>query len=354
MRGKSLLLVSVLSLLFFTCSSAYAAEAVKLTFANFFPATHMNSTIMAKYCEELNKKLAGKVEFTHYPGGQVLTAPKMAAGVQTGIADVGLAHVNYTRGRFPVMEVMGLPLGFPSGWIGNHVANEFYEKFKPKEWDTYHPLMFSTSTPTVMQTLNKPVKTPDDIKGLKIRGTGRVADIVKALGATPMPIEMADIYESLRRGVIDGNLGPMEQLKGWKTGEVIKYVAATWKIGSTDAFYVIMNKQKWNALPPDAQKIITDFTKEYVEQWARAWNDIDIEARDWFVKQGGRIATLSDAENAKWIKAAEPVIAQFKKDLVSKGHKPAEVDSWIGFVKERIEYWKGQEKARKIPTAYQY
>ena len=54
------------------------------------------------------------------------------------------------------------------------------------------------------------------------------------------------------------------------------------------------------------------------------------------------------------MKAAQPVVADFKKDMVSKGYKAAEVDSWLGFIKERIEYWKGQEKAKKVPTVYQY
>ena len=46
------------------------------------------------------------------------------------------------------------------------------------------------------------------------------------------------------------------------------------------------------------------------------------------------------------------MIADFKKDMVSKGFKPAEVDGWLAFIKERIEYWKGQEKAKKIPTPF--
>ena len=48
------------------------------------------------------------------------------------------------------------------------------------------------------------------------------------------------------------------------------------------------------------------------------------------------------------------MIGEYKKDLVSKGYKAAEVDTWIAFIKERIDYWKAQEKAQKIPTAYQY
>ena len=66
-----------------------------------FPPTHMNSIMLGKYCEELNKKLAGKVEITQYTGGTLLTAPKMAAGVATGIADIGFSHCSYSQGTLP-------------------------------------------------------------------------------------------------------------------------------------------------------------------------------------------------------------------------------------------------------------
>ena len=75
----------------------------------------------------------------------------------------------------------------------------------------------------------------------------------------PMPIEMVDLYEALRRGVVDGNYGPLEQLKGFKIGEVEKYVTASWKVGSVFSFYLVMNKNKWNSLPPDVQKTITEY-----------------------------------------------------------------------------------------------
>lgn len=352
MIKKYSVLIFVVSFVLF---SSYAhADVIKLKFANYFPPTHMNSVMMGKYCEELNKKLAGKVEVTQYTGGTLLTAPKMAAGVASNVADIGLSHLSYSRGRFPVMEVMELPIGFPSSWIASHVGMDFYEKFKPKEWDAFHPLMFSTSPPNVIQTLKKPVKTLEELKGLKIRGTGRIGDIVKALGAVPMPIETVDLYEALRRGVIDGTYTPLETLKGFKLGEVEKYSSATWKVGSVFQFYVVMNKRKWDSLPPDVKKVFTEFSKEFLERWAVEWNKIDIEGRDFFTKLGGQVLPVSDAEQDKMVKAVQPVIADYKKDLVSKGHKAAEVDGWVNFVKERIEYWKGREKAQKVPTAYQY
>jgi TRAP-type C4-dicarboxylate transport system substrate-binding protein len=354
MGRKVALLVFVVSFLFLMVSSPYAAEVTKLKFANYFPPTHMNSVMMGKYCEELNKKLAGKVELTQYTGSTLLSAPKMAAGVAAGIADIGLSNLSYTRGRFAVMEIMELPHGFPSAWIAGHVANDFYSKYQPKDFEGYQVLMLSTSPINVIQTLNKPVNTLDDVKGLKLRGTGRLGDIVKALGATPIPIETPDLYDSLKRGVIEGALLPLETMKGFKTGELIKYVTASWRVGSAYCFYVLMNKQKWSSLPPDVQKIMSDFSREFIERWTVEWNNIDIEGREFFKSNGGKIESVADVDSPKWIKAVQPVIADYKKDLAAKGHKAADIEDWISFVNKRIQYWKGEEKAKKIPTSYQY
>jgi TRAP-type C4-dicarboxylate transport system substrate-binding protein len=354
MEKRIALLVLAVSLLLSTTHSFAAAEPIKLQFAGYHPPTHMVSTLMAKYADEVNKKLTGKVEVSTFPGGTLLSATKMAAGVSSGIADIGFSHCSYSRGRFPVMEIMELPLGLPSSWIATHVANDFYAKFKPKEWDNYHVLLFTTSPINVIQTVSKPVKSLEDLKGMKIRGTGRSGDIVKALGAVPMPIETPDLYEAIRRGVVDGAYLTMETYKGFKTGELLKYTTESWKLGSVYAFYIVMNKQKWNSLPPDAQKVFNEVSNEFIEDFAVGFNAIDIEGRDFSLKQGGKMVPLSDAESARWVKAVQPVIVDFKKDMVSKGYKAGEVDGWLSFIAERIVYWKAQEKAKKIPTPFNY
>jgi hypothetical protein len=84
------------------------------------------------------------------------------------------------------------------------------------------------------------------------------------------------------------------------------------------------------------------------------WNDIDIEGVEFFKGQGGQIIELSDAEVSRWIQAGDVAIADFKKDLTGKGYSLAEIDNWLSFIKERIEYWKGQEKAKNIATVYKY
>jgi TRAP-type C4-dicarboxylate transport system substrate-binding protein len=354
MLKKLVFFMFVVSLLFSTYSFTRAEEPIKIKVANYFPPTHMCAVLLGNFCNEVNKKLPGKVELTQYVGGTLLTAPKMATGVASGIADMGFSHCAYSRGRFPVMEIVELPLGFPSSYVATHVANEFYDKFKPKEWKDYKVLFFTTSPVNVVQTLNKPVKTLEDFKGLKLRATGRIADITKALGGVPMPVEIVDLYEALKRGVAEGAYLTMETFKGFKTGELLKYCTESWKLGSVFAFYLVMNKEKWDTLSPDVQKVLVDVSKKYVEEYAVGFNKIDIEGRDFFLKQGGKMVTISNEESAKWVNAVQPVIADYKKDLIAKGYTENEVDTWLKFVNERINYWKGQEKLKKIPTPFKY
>ena len=350
-KGIALLLV-VVALVFATYSLTRAADVIKLKGANYLPVTHQMSLLSGWFCDEVKKRTNGQVEITYYPGGTLLNPVKMYDGVLTGITDLGFSHIQYTRGRFPVTEVFDLPLGFPSGWTATMVATDFFNKYKPKEWDDVQVLYVTTSGPIILQTVSKPVKTLEDLKGLKVRAVGQMSDIIKGLGGVPVPLQMPDVYDSLLRGVIEGVTVDLSTLKYWKFAEVTKYVTADWQLGTGITFYWVMSKSKWNALSPDIQKIFTEVASEAREKQAALWDQMDIEGRDLFTSKGGQMIYLSDAEAQKWIKAVEPVMGDYKKSMVSKGHTDADVDGWVKYIKERIEYWHKEQKARKIPSAF--
>lgn len=352
MKRSMVLLVLAVVFVLSIYSPGGGAEVIKLKVAEFNPITHPTSGLAQKFCEEINKRTNGRVELSFYPGGILLTAPKMFAGVTQGIADIGFSHIAYTRGRFPVTEIFELPLGFPSSFVAGQAYNDFYENFKPPEWNGVHVFHFYTTAPALVQTTSKPIRTLEDLKGVKIRATGQSSEVVKALGGTPVPIEMPDLYESLRRGVIDGATLDLSPLKYYKFADVMKHVTASWRVGTIYIFYCVMNTNKWNSLPPDIKKIFTDAAFELREKQVVLWDQIGIEGRDYFKNQGGQIIPLSDAETAKWVNAVEPVIAGYKKDMVSKGYTPTEVDKWLSYIRERIEYWKKQEKEKGMPSLF--
>jgi TRAP-type C4-dicarboxylate transport system substrate-binding protein len=329
-----------------------AAEVIKLKAANYLPVTHAMSLLSGWFCDEIKKRTNGQVEISYYPGGTLLSPVKMYDGIVTGITDMGLSHIDYTRGRFPVMEIFDLPVGNPSGWVATHVSTDFLNKFKPKEWDDVHVFYVTNPGPLVFLMVSKPVRTLEELKGLKIRAVGQESDNIKALGAVPIPLEMPDCYDALRRNVVDGITVDLSTLKYWKFAEVIKFVTATWQIGRGYTFYWVMNKNKWNALPPDIQKIFTEVASEAREKQAALWDSMDIEGRDLLTSVRGEIIGLSDAEAAKWIKAVEPVIGDYKKNMVAKGYKEAEVDEWLKYIKERIAYWRVEQKNRALASPF--
>jgi TRAP-type C4-dicarboxylate transport system substrate-binding protein len=351
-KSVSLLLVAIF-LVLGVFSIAGAADVIKLKAANYLPVTHPMSVLTGWFCDEVKKRTDGKVEITYYPGGTLLNPVKMYDGVATGIADFGVSHISYTRGRFPVMEVFEQPHGFPSGWVATQVTQDFYNKYTPKEWGDVQVLYINTSGPLILQTVTKPVKTLEDLKGLKVRATGQMTEVIKALGAIPVPLEMGDVYDSLRRNVIEGVTVDLSTLKYWKFADVTKYVTADWQLGTGYTFYFVINKNKWNALPDDVKKIMTQVAFEAKEKQAVLWNSMDIEGRDVFKAAGGQMIELSDAEAAKWIKAVQPIFAAYKKNMVSKGFKEADVDGWLSYIKERIAYWKAEEKKRKVASPFE-
>ena len=351
-RNNSFALAAALLFLTNVFSVCHAAEVIKLKYADMMAPTHRVSILAGEFCDAIKKRTNGRVEIFHYAGGTLITPGKVFMGVVTGISDLGMSQIGYSRGRFPMTEVQDLPLGTPSAYVSSQVANDFYNKFRPKEWDSVHVLHFHTTGPNVIQLINKPVRKLEDLRGLKLRATARQGDTVKALGAVPVPLEMADIYESMRRNVVDGNFGGLQQTKGWRTAELIKYITASWRLGSVYTFYVVMNKDKWNRLPNDIKQIFTDVAAEYREKYAVAQSEIDIEGRGFSLSKGVEFISLSEAESRRWAKAVEPVIEDYRKDLTSKGFRLAEINGFIAYVKERTEFWRQKEKELGIPTAY--
>jgi len=315
---------------------------IELKFNDYFPPPAKQCKICEEFITDMDKLSDGRVKISFYPGGSLLTAPATFDGVVEGVADIGLAHVEYTPGRMPVTEVCDLPLGSPSAWVSNHVANDFYNEFKPEEWDQVHVLWLHTCPPNVMIT-TKPVYKMEDLKGLTIRAPGSVGDTVKALGATPAPTPVMEVYDAMSKGVLDGVNIPFETLKTFKFAEVAEYVTSSWQVGNLYTFYVVMNKDSWNKLPQDVKDIFNELSGVYQERFALMWNEIDFAGKDFAVEQGVEFIDLSPEETLRWQKAVEPVAAAYVDKMVAEGYSKAEVEGWIKFLRERIDYWTAKQ-----------
>jgi len=294
-----------------------AANEVKLTYSIFFPPTHVQAKAGESWAKEIEKRTNGQVKITVFPGGTLTPADQCYDGIVKGISDIGMSAFAYTRGRFPLMEALDLPLGYPSGLVATRVANDFLKAMNPKALADVKVLYLHAHGPGLLHT-KKPVKSLEDLKGMKIRSTGFSAKVVESLGAVPVAMPQGATYESLQKGVVEGTIGPIEVLKGWKQGEVIKYTTNCRDIGYTTAFFVAMNLKKWNALPKDIQKVFEDVSREWTEVHGKAWDDSDAEGRAFTLGLGNQIIELSSNEAARWKKAVRPTINEYIKDTEAK------------------------------------
>ena len=294
------------------------AKTIHLTYSIFFPPTHGQCKAGMSWAKEIEKRTNGRVKITVFPGGTLTNSKQCYDGVTKGISDIGMSCFAYTRGRFPLMEAVDLPLGYSNGWVVTHVANEFYQTFRPKELDDVKVLYLHAHAPGLLHT-KKPVRTLEDLKGMKIRSTGLSAKVVKALGGIPVAMGQPAAYESLQKGVVEGNFTTMETLKGWRQAEVIKYSTDCFDVGYTTTMCVVMNQSKWNALPEDIQKIISGVSNEWIDVHGNAWDQLDIEGRDYTLSLDNKIIQLSEEENQRWVKAVSPIIDEYIKSSEEKG-----------------------------------
>lgn len=324
---KLLVLMSVCSAFLFFLSiiapGAVVAETINLNYSIFFPATHGQCKAGMEWAKEVEKRTNGKVKVTVFPGGTLTKANQCYDGVVNGISDIGMSCFAYTRGRFPVMEATDLPLGYPDGLTATRVVNEYAKKVSPKELSDVKVLYIHAHGPGLLHT-KKPVSTLADMNKMKIRSTGLSAKVVESLGGVPVAMSQGSTYESLQKGVVEGTFGPIEVLKGWKQGEVIKSTTDCYGIGYTTAMFVVMNLDKWNGLPKDVQDAIEQVSAEWVDVHGNTWNENDKQGKAYTLSLGNKVIPLSEEESAKWKSAVSGVISDYIKSCEEKGLKGKE------------------------------
>ncbi len=321
---KRFWLVGLCFVFCFTCfciavSSVSAQEkTITLRFGNQWPGTNPNAIVSAEWCKEVEKRTNGRVKVRYYPGNVLNAAPAMYDSIVQGVIDIGNHVLGYTMGKFPLSEVLDYPLGYPSGYVATKLMNEYYNKFKPKEFDEVKVMYFHGQGPGLLHTKTRPVTKIEDLAGLKIRTFGPNARLMTLLGGTPVAMPMPDAYDALSRGVADGLMCAYEALKGWKLGEVVKYTTESYPVAYTATFVIAMNKAKWNSISPADQKIIEEINKEWIEKHGKEWDQVDRDGKEFATKRGNKIYKLSAEEGARWKAKAEPLFAEYVKNTKAK------------------------------------
>lgn len=298
-----------------------AAGPVKLSYANFPPAPTFPCVQMERWKEEVEQRTKGQVAIDTYPGGTLLGAKNMMDGVIAGQADIGCLCMAYQPGRFIVTNATSLPLNIPNAQVGSKVLWQLYNKYKPEAFAKVKVLtMFTTAPANIMS--KDPIRNLNDIKGVALRASGGAAQILKIWGANQVGMPMSATPEALQKGVVQGLFSSLEVMKDFKFAEVCRYATLTDTV--IYPFAVVMNMDKWNALPKAVQAVMESMGSEQAE-WTGNYMDNHVkESIAWSEKTHQvEFIQLDAAEKAKWDGMLQPITEKWVQANQVKG-VPAE------------------------------
>jgi len=298
-------------------------KTINLRGASWMPGKSVDSETADYWTKMIEEKTKGRVKFTVYKASALGFFKDHYNMVIKGIADISFFSYGLNPGRFPISEGFHLPFRVPSSKVGGKVYGQLYKEFAPlrAEFSETKVLGLGTVDPWNIQSMKKPIKTMEDLKGMKIRvASGAASASVKALGGIPIGLPVPELYLSLQKGVVDGCVMSWEGIRSFKIYELLKYYTEAGGFTSL-AQGLFMNKGVWNKLPPDIQKIIGDESYKwwanergamFPDTWAR-------ESRELVKKRGGNIYTLPPAEKKRWAAALQPVTDAWVKRVAAKG-----------------------------------
>jgi TRAP-type C4-dicarboxylate transport system substrate-binding protein len=274
----------------------------------------------SKKVEEATK---GKIKVILYPANSLSKARERVDATIDGICDIGWMALPHFPNRFPLTESFQFPgLGFNDALMASKMAWHIYKKFPEiqKEWEHVKVLLFHALAPMVLATPKKRVTTVAEVKGMKLRVAGKAASsLYKAAGASPIFVPPADIFLNLQKGVMDGAVIGWEGLKSFGVTKLSKYFIPVLAHPAV-MFAVIMNKEKWNSLPPDVQKDLWSVCDDFGAAFYGAGDDksVEIVLND-LRKQGKEINAFSPEESAKWMALAKGLRDKMIADLEKRG-----------------------------------
>lgn len=320
---KAAAFATVLGVALSVASTAMAQEFT-LKLHQFLPAqAHVPANILDVWADKVEEDSGGRIKIERYPSMQLGgRPPALIEQVTDGVVDIIWTVIGYTPGRFPRTEVFELPFILPNAEVGTRAFYEMFDRdMRNEEFADMHVLGVWTHGPGSFHSA-KPISTLDDLNGMKIRGASRTVNmLLEELGATPVGMPVPAVPEALSKGVIDGTTLPWEVVLSLKVPELVhNHTEFTGNALYTATFVFAMNKNTYESLPADLQKVIDDNSGMEFSAFAGTTQEsYAAPSREVARKMGNKIVVLDAEKSAIWREAAQPVYDRWAADMDKKG-----------------------------------
>ena len=314
---RSMLWLLVLTAIFsLTLIPGAQAQEKKYTakLADILSPDHPHTRSWVYFADKVKEKTKGQVEIQVYHSAQLGQTKDIYQGIQMGSIEMGKLPVSFTGEWIPECYVFDLPYLFNSrdemwkvlrGSVGKKFFNEIYARQNLKG------MMWADDGGRSIYTFNKPVRKPEDLKGLKIRVMPSAIHIqsINAMGGIATPTAWGEVYLALQQKVLDG--GENSPVLFWtsKHWEICK----AWSL--TEQFWLptplIASKKWWDSIPKNLQAQIEEAAKEAEDFFVKIYTADENQAIGWVKEKGVQVYT--DVDKAAFMKSVEPVYDSFVK-----------------------------------------
>ena len=314
--------VSLAVCAFLASHDGWGAETITLRLH-----THISSNAIAMeeflepWAREIGTRSNGRVTIQLFPSMQLGGRPADLYGqARDGVVDIVWTLPGYTPGRFPLTEVFELPFVCADAEATSQALTMFHREWMRDEYADTRPLVFHSTPPSHIHTVNRQVRALEDLQGVKLRAASRNdAAMLEALGAVPVGMPIAQTYEALSRGVVQAVWIQWGVMRPYRLHEVTQNHTEVALI--CRPFVLTMNKDRYDGLPDDIRRIVDETTGMVLAQRLGAlWQQDENRGRDLAVQRGHPILTLPRAERARWRTATAPVIDEWVAKVDAMGY----------------------------------
>lgn len=329
---------------------ALAQQTFKLTIASSHPVTLPWVGLMSTlFVPEVNKRVEAlgkgyKIEWREAYGGQLYKMNATLTSVEQGVADIGWVFHNLEAAKMPLSQFTTVtPFATDDVRVMLAVANEMNEKLPAlkAEWDRNNLVFLGASGVDTYHLFTKaPVRTYEDLKGRKISAPGSVGLWLKGSGAVPVDGSLTSYYTDIQSGVSEGTISISTGILPNKIYEVAPYIT-TVSIGALYNGGMAMNKDSFNALPADVQKIVKEvgllYSKTLGETLMQRYEGALKTMLEVGAKQNPPVtaAPLAPGEREKWIRTMPNLAGEWAKANASKGPTQTIVKTYMDALRAR-------------------
>lgn len=315
-------------------------KPITLKVADALPSGHIvHQFILKPFMEGVTKASNGRVLFQHYPAEQLGKAKDMLMLEQSGVADIALTVPSYISDKMPLSAAAELPGAFQSVCEAVKAYAQLTRDGKVLAANEYGAnrikalMSFPTSASSLVISSPRKVATVADLSGLKLRTSGGAHDLtVRGLDAVSVRMAPPEVYESMKRGTIDGALFPIASVISYDLTSLIKSGNSTVNFGGIILTYSI-NEQKWKSLSPDLQKIISDEADKVVLAGCEKLDEAQLEGIKKIEAAGGKFFEFSAEDTHKLNEVFDEVRKDWATQLDKRGKPGTEtLTAWTAAV----------------------